>query len=127
MFVCAVLHLDKDIMKTCLRTFTLAPNAWQYHDTVIVNRWQCMSAKSQGCTTVSERGLLWVQAIEFVQMQRDDELWELLVTLSLESPALTGILLLLYSSKTLNELLRSSPQLLLPCLQGITYNAVWLD
>ena len=36
--------------------------------------------------------LLWlaVQAIEFVQMQRDDELWELLISLALESPALTG-------------------------------------
>ena len=31
-----------------------------------------------------------MQAIEFVQMQRDDELWELLISLSLESPALTG-------------------------------------
>ena len=33
-----------------------------------------------------------MQAIEFVQMQRDDELWELLISLALESPALTGIL-----------------------------------
>ena len=32
-----------------------------------------------------------MQAIEFVQMQRDDDLWELLITLALESPALTGI------------------------------------
>jgi hypothetical protein len=32
-----------------------------------------------------------MQAIEFVQMQRDDELWELLISLALESPALTGI------------------------------------
>ncbi len=31
-----------------------------------------------------------LQAIEFVQMQRDDELWELLISLALESPALTG-------------------------------------
>ncbi len=33
-----------------------------------------------------------MQAIEFVQMQRDDELWELLISLALESPALTGTL-----------------------------------
>ncbi len=33
-----------------------------------------------------------MQAIEFVQMQRDDDLWELLISLALESPALTGIL-----------------------------------
>jgi len=30
-----------------------------------------------------------MQAIEFVQMQRDDELWELLISLALESPALS--------------------------------------
>lgn len=34
--------------------------------------------------------VLAMQAIEFVQMQRDDELWELLISLALESPALTG-------------------------------------
>ena len=34
--------------------------------------------------------MLAMQAIEFVQMQRDDELWELLISLALESPALTG-------------------------------------
>ena len=33
-----------------------------------------------------------MQAIECVHMQRDDELWELLISLALESPALTGIL-----------------------------------
>ncbi|KAL0041397.1 hypothetical protein WJX79_002126 [Trebouxia sp. C0005] len=33
------------------------------------------------------------QAIEFVQMQRDDQLWELLISLALESPALTGELM----------------------------------
>ncbi len=32
-----------------------------------------------------------MQAIEFVQMQRNDELWELLISLALESPALTGL------------------------------------
>ena len=33
---------------------------------------------------------LVLQAIEFVQMQRDDDLWETLIGLALESPALTG-------------------------------------
>ena len=33
---------------------------------------------------------LVVQAIEFVQMQRDDDLWETLIGLALDSPALTG-------------------------------------
>ena len=32
------------------------------------------------------------QAIEFVQMQRDDELWELLITFALGSADLTGML-----------------------------------
>lgn len=31
-----------------------------------------------------------VQAIEFVQMQRDDELWELLISLAIGSADLTG-------------------------------------
>ena len=39
---------------------------------------------------------------------------------------LTGILWLLYCSTTPNELLTSSPQLLLLRLQGIAYNAVGL-
>ena len=30
------------------------------------------------------------QAIEFVQMQRDDELWELLISLAIGSADLTG-------------------------------------
>lgn len=30
------------------------------------------------------------QAVEFVQMQRDDELWELLISLALGSADLTG-------------------------------------
>ena len=34
--------------------------------------------------------MCYLQAIEFVQMQRDDELWELLITLSLSSAYLTG-------------------------------------
>lgn len=32
-----------------------------------------------------------VQAIEFVQMQRDDELWELLISLAIGSADLTGV------------------------------------
>lgn len=46
----------------------------------------------QTCSATQDCDLLFhaVQAIEFVQMQRDDELWELLISLSLESPALTG-------------------------------------
>ena len=38
--------------------------------------------------------LLWFpQAIEFVQMQRDDELWELLISLALSDADMTGALL----------------------------------
>ncbi|KAK9831005.1 hypothetical protein WJX81_007857 [Elliptochloris bilobata] len=33
-----------------------------------------------------------VKAVEFVQMQRDDELWELLISLALGSAELTGTL-----------------------------------
>jgi hypothetical protein len=35
-------------------------------------------------------GSVLVQAIEFVQMQQDDELWDLLITLALAQPPLTG-------------------------------------
>jgi hypothetical protein len=35
-------------------------------------------------------GVLVPQAIEFVQMQRDDDLWELLITFALGSADLTG-------------------------------------
>ncbi len=31
-----------------------------------------------------------LQAIEFVQMQRDDELWELLISLALSDADMTG-------------------------------------
>ena len=36
------------------------------------------------------QAVVWVQAIEFVQMQRDDELWELLISLAIGSADLTG-------------------------------------
>lgn len=34
-----------------------------------------------------------VQAIEFVQMQQDDELWDLLISLALADASLTGVYL----------------------------------
>ena len=34
-----------------------------------------------------------MQAVEFVQMQRDDELWELLISLALSDADMTGALL----------------------------------
>ena len=34
--------------------------------------------------------ITYLQAIEFVQMQRDDELWELLISLALGNASLTG-------------------------------------
>lgn len=37
--------------------------------------------------------LVPMQAIEFVQMQRDDELWELLISLALSDADMTGALL----------------------------------
>lgn len=37
--------------------------------------------------------LVPTQAIEFVQMQRDDELWELLISLALSDADMTGALL----------------------------------
>ncbi len=50
--------------------------------------------------------LIWfcaarTQAIEFVQMQRDDELWELLITFALGSADLTGMLTAVGSPKFL--------------------------
>lgn len=48
-----------------------------------------LSSSSSGTALVTA-GMAAMQAIEFVQMQRDDELWELLISLALESPVLTG-------------------------------------
>lgn len=45
---------------------------------------------AQGFEVEQSNFAVLLQAIEFVQMQRDDELWETLIGLSLESPALTG-------------------------------------
>ena len=39
-----------------------------------------------------------MQAIEFVQMQRDDELWELLISLALTDAGMTGALQLLLAT-----------------------------
>ena len=51
-----------------------------------------MSFECHAIRAVIAAWLACMQAIEFVQMQRDDELWELLISLALESPALTGAL-----------------------------------
>ena len=58
------------------------------------------------CASLSGRVLMWccapcAQAIEFVQMQRDDELWELLITFALGSADLTGMLADCYRLATL--------------------------
>lgn len=52
-----------------------------------------MGSASQALHLIIQRLADIPQAIEFVQMQRDDELWELLISLALESPALTGELM----------------------------------
>ena len=58
---------------------------WLYHSgkTAIVTQ-----SEETGISIVCA-GLL--QAIEFVQMQQDDELWDLLITLALAQPPLTGL------------------------------------
>lgn len=60
-----------------------------------------------------------MQAIEFVQMQRDDELWELLISLALESPALTGILP--FTSVLTHANMYSRGALLSACPKAPTY------
>ena len=47
-----------------------------------------MSRMSPNCSVTAV--MVAMQAIEFVQMQQDDELWELLISLALDSPVLTG-------------------------------------
>ena len=51
-----------------------------------VLQWQVSSCDTKQRNR--DAGLL--QAIEFVQMQQDDELWDLLITLALAQPPLTG-------------------------------------
>lgn len=52
-----------------------------------------MGSSAQALHLIIQRLADIPQAIEFVQMQRDDELWELLISLALESPVLTGELM----------------------------------
>ena len=44
-----------------------------------------------------------MQAIEFVQMQRDDELWELLISLALTDAGMTGAPQLLLATTAVSE------------------------
>ena len=52
----------------------------------------CVYLTAAFCTMPSRKsGACHLQAIEFVQMQGDDELWELLITLALGSAEFTGM------------------------------------